>query len=169
MDAIALGCLTALALAAIHLGRRERWLAGLLGAGALAFSLALPVAALERAGLDMSLVAIGTCLTLATLKETGWRAPLFCRPLTRLGERSYEVYLTHMFVVFALFHVFLRAGKPAYAVPLLFATVVLVAGIAGALTARLYSEPLNRLLRSHWQRARVRLQDAVCVRGAPQG
>jgi peptidoglycan/LPS O-acetylase OafA/YrhL len=169
MDAIALGCLTALALATIRFGRRERWLAGLLGAGALAFSLVLPVAALERAGLEMSIVAIGTCLTIATLKETAWRAPLLCRPLTRLGERSYEVYLTHMFVVFALFHVFLRAGKPAYGVPCLFATVILLAGIAGALTARLYSEPLNRLLRSRWQSTRGRREAAVSVRGATQG
>lgn len=169
MDAIALGCLTALALSAIHLGRRERWLAGLLGAGALALSLALPVAALERAGLDMSLVAIGTCLTVAALKEAGWRAPSFCRPLTRLGEHSYEVYLTHMFVVFALFHLFLRVGQPAYAVPLLFAAVMLLAGLAGALTARLYSEPLNRLLRSRWQSTRVRLEAAVSVRGATPG
>lgn len=169
MDAIAFGCLTALALSATQLGRRERWLAGLLGAGALSCSLALPIGTLERAGLKMSLVALGTCLILAMLQETGWRAPPLLRPLTRLGERSYEIYLTHMFVVFALFHVFVRAGKPADAVPWLFAAVILLAGIAGALTARLYSEPLNRLLRSRWQRTRVRLQAAVAAGGAAPG
>ncbi|MGA7539415.1 MAG: acyltransferase [Steroidobacteraceae bacterium] len=166
MDAIALGCLTALALSVIHLGRRETWISGLLGAVTLAFSLALTVPPLERAGLEMTLVAIGTCLTIAALERTGWRAPVLLRPLNLLGRRSYEVYLTHMFVVFALFGFFLEQGKPAYAIPLLFATVLLAAGLIGALTARFYSEPLNRLLRSRWQRTRSRVDSALPVERA---
>ena len=34
------------------------------------------------------------------------------KPVLQLGQRSYEVYLTHMFVVFAFFHAFLASGKP---------------------------------------------------------
>jgi len=169
MDAIALGCLTALALPVIHLGRREMWISGLLGASTLAFSLALTMAPLERAGLDMTLVAIGTCLTIAALGKTRWQAPVILRPLSLLGRRSYEVYLTHMFVVFALFRIFLNRGKPAYAIPLLFVTVILAAGIVGALTARLYSEPLNRRLRSRWQRARIRVDSPSPVESGLEG
>jgi peptidoglycan/LPS O-acetylase OafA/YrhL len=161
MDAIALGCLTALALAAVRLERRRIWLAGLTGTAVLAFLLSVKVAALVHTGLDMSIVAIGTCLAIAASEQSGWRSPLVLRPLAGLGRRSYETYLTHMFVVFALFRLFLSLGKPSYAVPLLFAAVMLVAGILGVLTARLYSEPLNRLLRLRWQKARRNLASAL--------
>lgn len=169
MDAIALGSLTALALSVIHLGRREMWISGLLGASTLAISLALAMAPLERAGLDMTMVATGTCLMIAAFERTGWRAPVLLRPLSLLGRRSYEVYLTHMFVVFALFGIFLNRGKPAYAIPLLFVTVILAAGIVGALTARLYSEPLNRRLRARWQRARLRVDSTPPIESALEG
>ena len=68
-------------------------------------------------------------------------------PLQLLGQRSYEVYLTHMFVVFALFRLFEAAGSPLPGVPILFLTVVLIAGLLGDWAARLYSEPMNRLIR----------------------
>ena len=71
--------------------------------------------------------------------------------MAQLGQRSYEVYLTHMFVVFALFHLFLFAGKPLLAVPILFVAVIVVSGLLGGIVARLYSDPLNRLIRSRWR------------------
>lgn len=154
MDAIALGCVTALALAAVRLDRRQVWLAGLAGSAVLAVFLGVTIPVLVHTGLDMSIIAIGTCLAIAASEQSGWKSPLALRPLVGLGQRSYETYLTHMFVVFAFFQLFLSLGKPSYAVLLLFATVILVAGILGAVTARLYSEPLNRLLRSRWQRSR---------------
>jgi hypothetical protein len=33
-------------------------------------------------------------------------------PLRGIGQRSYEVYPTHMFVLFALFDLFVSRGKP---------------------------------------------------------
>lgn len=135
----------------------------------LAFALTLTIPPLARAGLDMTMVAIGTCLSIAAFDLSGWRAPVVFRPLTRLGQRSYEIYLMHMFVVFALFGLFLRAGKPSYAVPLLFATVIFAAGLVGALMARLYSEPLNRFLRARWQGVRVAVDSARPVETLPEG
>lgn len=161
MDAIALGCLTAIALPAIHLERRQRLVAGLCGMMALALSLASTIPALVRAGLDMSIIAIGTCLTIAASSQSAWRSPVVLRPLVGMGQRSYETYLTHMFVVFALYDLFVSAGKPAYAIPVLFAMVLLLAGLLGALTANLYSEPLNRLLRSRWKRVRASIAPAL--------
>lgn len=166
MDAIALGCLTALALSAVSIDRRRIRLAGLSGSAVLAFSLAITVPALVDTGLDMSIIAIGTCLVIVASERSGWRSPAVLRPLVGLGRRSYETYLGHMFVVFALFDLFLSVGKPTYAVPLLFATAILFAGILGALTAQLYSEPLNRLLRSRWQRARDSVASAPPVERA---
>lgn len=169
MDAIALGCLTALALSAVRLQQRHRWIAGLCGIALLAFCLAIRVPPLVHTGLGMSIIAIGACLTIAASEQSGWRSPVVLRPLLELGRRSYETYLTHMFVVFALYDLFLSAGRPAYAVPLLFATVICFAGILGALTAQLYSEPLNRLLRSRWQRAHGGVAPGLPVEPAIKG
>jgi len=47
-------------------------------------------------------------------------------PLLGLGQRSYEVYLTHMFVVFTFFAIFVHYGNPIWSVPLLFVATVIV-------------------------------------------
>jgi peptidoglycan/LPS O-acetylase OafA/YrhL len=65
-----------------------------------------------------------------------------------MGRYSYEIYLTHMFVVFSFFELFLLAGKPMRGVPILFIFVILVAALLGAGVANLYSEPANRFLRN---------------------
>ena len=90
-------------------------------------------------------------------------------PLVPLGQRSYEVYLTHMFVVFALFKLFVAAGKPLHGVPILFIGVILIAGLLGELVARFYSEPMNRLLRKHWGEEPNRLGSAIDGGGAAAG
>ena len=147
MDAIALGCLTAIALGRKRLPSRPLALGGL---AVLAFTLCftLQTRRLERIGLDMTLVGIGTCLTIAAAAQTQWRSPRLLRPLANLGQRSYEVYLTHMFVVFAFFEWFLVAGKPMSAVAPLFIAVILVAALLGEIVARFYSEPLNARIRA---------------------
>jgi peptidoglycan/LPS O-acetylase OafA/YrhL len=116
----------------------------------LGFSLRAEAWGLERTGLSMSILAIGACLVILVAAQTRWQAPAILRPLAALGQRSYEVYLTHMFVVFAFFHGFLAAGKPLRGVPILFAAIILVAALLGELVARCYSEPMNRLLRRGW-------------------
>jgi len=69
-------------------------------------------------------------------------------PLVRMGRYSYEIYLTHMFVVFTLFDLFLHAGKPMRGVPILFVFAILFAALLGTGVANLYSEPANRFLRN---------------------
>jgi peptidoglycan/LPS O-acetylase OafA/YrhL len=70
-----------------------------------------------------------------------------------LGQRSYEIYLTHMFVVIGFFVLFTQLGRPLRGVPILFVAVVLAAALLGDLVARFYSEPMNRLLRKRWAEA----------------
>jgi peptidoglycan/LPS O-acetylase OafA/YrhL len=67
-----------------------------------------------------------------------------------LGQRSYEVYLTHMFVVFAFLHLFLALNKPMWLVPLYFILSIVVATLLGDLVARLYSDRMNAFLRQRW-------------------
>jgi peptidoglycan/LPS O-acetylase OafA/YrhL len=155
MDAIAMGCLTAILLRRIKVSGTAIRACAILGTALLVFILCLGNLAqklgFERIGLDMSIVALGACLVITAAATTQWRAPLILAPLLRLGQRSYEVYLTHMFVVFGLFMVFVRIGKPMPGVPVVFLLVILAAGLLGELVARVYSEPMNRLLRRRWR------------------
>ena len=85
---------------------------------------------------------------IAATAQTQWKAPRILSPLLKLGQNSYEIYLTHVFVVFGLLSLFLKAGKPLSLVAVYFVGTVLISGLLGAAVARLYSEPMNRLLRS---------------------
>jgi peptidoglycan/LPS O-acetylase OafA/YrhL len=85
---------------------------------------------------------------IAATAQTRWKAPRWLKPVTKMGQYSYEIYLTHMFVVFGFFDLFLYLGHPIRLVPVFFIVTILLAGVLGALVATLYSEPLNRVLRS---------------------
>jgi peptidoglycan/LPS O-acetylase OafA/YrhL len=154
MDAIALGCLTAIAASRLEFSRTVLRLLGGAGAALLIITLGcskwIDAGWLGAGGLTMSLLAAGTCLLAAAAQQSRWRSPRILHPLASLGRRSYEVYLTHMFVVFTLFNLFVAAGKPLHDVPILFAGVILIAGFLGEAVARSYSEPMNRWLRRRW-------------------
>ena len=87
----------------------------------------------------------------AVSAETGWRSPRVLAPLLRMGQRSYEIYLTHMFVVIVLAQAFIATRKAMWAVPLFFLGVVVMSTLLGELVARFYSEPMNRGLRARWK------------------
>jgi peptidoglycan/LPS O-acetylase OafA/YrhL len=154
MDAIAMGCLTAIALHGRRLSRG--WLLSLGGVGGalLAFCLLLSRMAEtlipERTGLYMSLIGMGASMLIAVAAQTGWRSPRVLAPLLLAGQRSYEVYLTHMFVVIGGAALFVSAGKPMAGVPVLFLAVIASAVLVGEVVARFYSEPMNRWLRGRW-------------------
>jgi len=154
MDAIALGCLTALIVARCQLTRRALLATGGAGIALLILNLCFSIRAysleLGRYGLNFTILALATCMVIAAAAQTKWRSPRIFTPFLLLGHRSYEIYLTHMFVVFGFFHLFLLAGKPMGAVPVLFITVILFAGVLGELVARFYSEPMNLWLRERW-------------------
>jgi peptidoglycan/LPS O-acetylase OafA/YrhL len=156
MDAIALGCLTAL------LASRTRFSVPVLrtvAAGGIAivtlilgFSNRVYSTGIGRSGLEMTILAVGTCMVIIAAAQTQWTSPRILAPVLSLGRNSYEVYLLHMFVVFSLFNLFLSIGKPMAAVPILFVAVTLFSGALGAVAARFYSEPMNRLLRKRSSR-----------------
>jgi peptidoglycan/LPS O-acetylase OafA/YrhL len=152
MDAIALGCLTAILLTHRTISRRTLRIFLVVGVAILLFCLCLsgqPINLhLEHLGLDMTLLALGTCLLVAVSTQSRWRAPRILTPILSLGRHSYEIYLTHMFVLLILFDRFVALGKPLVLVAPLFVVAIPCAGLFGALVAHLYSEPLNRRLRT---------------------
>jgi peptidoglycan/LPS O-acetylase OafA/YrhL len=148
MDAIAMGCLTAMLLAGRRVSRRWVWVCGSLGAALLVscfgFSIEAYTIGLGKSGLVMSVVGVGACLVMAAAVLSGWRAPRVLAPVLEMGRRSYEIYLTHMFVVigaFALFAVSLRM------VWWVFAGVIVVSTVLGWGVSVGFSEPVNRWLR----------------------
>ena len=171
MDAIALGCLTALFTSARRISRPTLWALAAVGAGLLVLTLgftnSLRTVGLEATGLEMTIIAMATCMIIAVSAKVGWNGGLALRPLLALGQCSYEVYLTHMFIVFVFFDWFLRLGKIVAFVPALFVLVIAVAGSTGELVARWYSEPANRLLRRRLGDGADKLGSAI--REAPNG
>jgi len=151
MEGIALGCLTALMVSRIRFSRAALWALGGGGAAIVACSLIFSWQAYVgwpgRTGLNMTILGVGTCMFIAATAQTRWRSPRVLAPLLKIGQYSYEVYLTHMFVVFGFFGLFLTAGARMRLVPVLFVATILVAGLLGAAVSVLYSEPMNRFLR----------------------
>ena len=168
MEGIALGCLTALIVSRTRLPRAMLWLLGGMGAAIVTCSLIFSwqgyVGWLGRTGLNMTVLGVGTCMFIAATAQTRWKSPGVLAPLLKIGRYSYEVYLTHMFVVFGLFGMFLSAGQRMSLVPALFVGTTLVAGLLGGAVSALYSEPMNRFLRS---RSRSNHPPAPAVIGEP--
>jgi len=165
MDSIALGCLTASASSRIPIVRIRIWVLGGLGTALILFILGLSSQAeawgLGRSGLDMTILAIGSCMVIAAAAQARWKSPRIVIPLITLGRRSYEVYLTQMFVVFALFGLFRAAGLSLGAAPLLFIGVIVISGLLGEWVARFYSEPMNRLIRQRFGDGPERLGSVI--------
>lgn len=161
MEGIALGCLTAIIVSRVHFSRSWLRVLGIGGTTIVALSLIFSLQGyrgwLGRTGLNFTVLGLGTCMFIAATTQPQWRSPRVLAPLLKIGQYSYEVYLTHMFVVFALFGLFLDLGKPMRLVPMLFAATILVAGFLGAAIAHLYSEPMNRFLRQTSRKGHPRL------------
>jgi peptidoglycan/LPS O-acetylase OafA/YrhL len=153
MEGIALGCLTALVVSRRRFSPVVLRLLGGTGSAIVILSLVFSwqgyTGWLGRTGLNMTVLGMGTCMFIAASAQTQWRSPRLVAPLLKLGKYSYEVYLTHMFVVFGLFALFLYAGKPMRLVPVLFVATIVAAGALGAAVSAYFSEPLNRLIRKH--------------------
>jgi peptidoglycan/LPS O-acetylase OafA/YrhL len=156
MDAIAMGCATAMLMADRMFSRTTLRLLGGIGVVVMAFCLGwsagLVRLGLDRTGLSFSLLALGVCCVMAASFGSGWSAPRWLRGPLALGRRSYEIYLAHMFVVFGCFHAFVALGKPMRLVPVVFVTTILLALLLGELVGRCFSEPAN-----HWLRRRFKV------------
>ncbi|HUE44179.1 MAG TPA: acyltransferase [Candidatus Sulfotelmatobacter sp.] len=154
MDAIALGCLTALVASRTRFSapvlRIFKWTGFALLVFILGFSGFPFLFPLGATGLEETILAIGACLLIVVFAHTQWQCPAVLKPFRRLGQRSYEVYLTHMFVVFAFFDLFLALNKALWFVPLFFLLTIIVATLLGDFVASFYSDRMNATLRQRW-------------------
>jgi len=172
MDGIALGCLVAMISAKIKLGDQANLALRIVGALLclliIVFRGTASRLALYKVGLDVTVLGIGTALLLIALQKTfeasgsrpdsapasgnkfaAARKAIFRSTsfLRWFGRNSYEVYLTHMLVVWPMVLLFLYFRLSINWSPLWFLIATALAGVCGYLVARFYSEPLNHWLR----------------------
>lgn len=154
MGEIAIGCMAALWIHGRALPKISSTI--LLAAGlsmmvlVLFFRRAVHALGLYDLGLDVTVLSCGTAAVLIAVAE----APAWSRaastaalaPLRWLGRNSYEVYLSHMFVVLPGTLLFKRFGS-ASLIPFFYLAVLLSAALLGAFIARSYSKPLSLALR----------------------
>ena len=155
MSGIALGCLTALLTDRLQRGNRIRPDARLLQllqiAGVLIMSPIILWPAwngarlLGTSGAEESVLSLGACLLILATVLRGRRGRAWSRPIRWLGRHSYEVYLTHEFVVvwMTMLYVKVQRGSPLVWI----AAELLLCVPLGACVAHWYTQPMNRLLR----------------------
>lgn len=152
-DAIALGCLAAVWLHARTISTPTRWTLAVAGGAST-----LTVLALERQpafvplnsyGLTETILALGVAALLiaAARAQAPHGVARWLRPLTSCGRLSYEIYLSHVFVMFAALAVFKAYDLPIDAAPVMLAFVLTGSWALGALIERYISAPSNRRLR----------------------
>lgn len=157
MGEIAIGCLAAMLAYRYRPARSGRIALLVCGLGLLSlvlyFRSVMKAIGLYRWGLDVTALSLGTAaLLLATVQTPGalWRSGgAWSSPLRWVGKYSYEIYLSHLFIVLPATLAFKRFGTPAL-VPCWYAAVLLGCVLLGALLARVYSQPLSARLRPHW-------------------
>jgi peptidoglycan/LPS O-acetylase OafA/YrhL len=153
MDGIAFGCLAALVHARCTPTPRMLRIAFVAGVAAMllivVFRGTAEAIGLVKTGLYVSVLELGTALVLLAIA-----GGIFDRfrvhalgLLGFVGRCSYEIYLTHMFVVFATVAAFRAADANLAFVGLWYAGALAASVALGALVATLYSEPANRWLR----------------------
>lgn len=170
MDGIAFGCIAGWISTRVSLSRRSA--TGALSIGLAAISLIvvfrgqLADLRLSAFGLDVTTLELGTALLLIAFAN-GAGSVLAHRgaALLRLAGRcSYEIYLTHMFIVFGSMQVFkaLSSAAPTTKLPYFtaYAVMLVLSVLLGYAIERWYSEPLNRRLREKWEPRRLAAQPA---------
>jgi peptidoglycan/LPS O-acetylase OafA/YrhL len=157
MDGIALGCLCALVtdqLMQRGTGWRNAWSKRMVAIEFVGIAMILLIAVwppwhwmryVGRSGVDGTMLALGTCMVMVGTVVRGRVGSRWTAPIRWFGRHSYEVYLTHEFVVVwgTMLYAKLRRGP----LSLWFLGILLLTAPLGWRAARYFSEPMNRRLR----------------------
>lgn len=159
LDAISLGCIAGIVSKRVEIKRYQLITIAIIGW--LLFSMIIffrkwvYLMGLTTIGLNVTFLTFGTALILIWMQKryvSGQQTMSKYTGLLRfLGINSYEIYLTHMFVVylFVLVYNSLKlSGEWAWA---LYIIVVIFSGILGYIIAKYFSIPLNILLREKFK------------------
>jgi peptidoglycan/LPS O-acetylase OafA/YrhL len=157
MDGIALGCLCALVTDRLLRrgdGWRRDWSKRLVAIEVVGVAMILLTTMwppwhwmryVWRSGTDGTVLALGACLVMLGSVLRGRNGSWWTAPIRWFGRHSYEVYMTHEFVVVwgTMLYIKLRRGP----LTLWFLGILLLTAPLGWVVARYFSEPMNRRLR----------------------
>ncbi|WP_181358465.1 acyltransferase family protein [Taibaiella chishuiensis] len=155
IDALSLGCITALIadkLATVKIWKRLYPLLGwALVVFVIVFRNLLFKSGITALGLDVSILSLGVCGILLRMHNrpetlTGQGFPGL-RWLADMGQYSYEIYLSHMFVVIAAAQLYQRFGVADTYLPFVLLLATIACYLLGKLAYTCFSEPVNRALR----------------------
>lgn len=151
MDAIAIGCLAAMICDSLPFSKGERRGFQITGALVVAFITLfrgqVEQLGLYKMGIDVTLLATGTALMLVSFTQSENAGSRRTAWLRWFGRNSYEVYLTHCMVIFAILPLVTRFDSAGRLTPIWYAAMVMLSGLLGAVIAKYFSEPMNRRLR----------------------
>lgn len=155
MDGIAMGCLAALfANKRVLTSKALKYiftLGFLLFVFVFVFRKQVAMLGLSKIGLNVTLLEAGIALILISLHQWSIQSPYqkskFSTPILWFGRNSYEVYLTHSFIVIFMTQLFKKLSSPVSIVIPWYLAIMLLSGVIGHIVARYYSEPLNKLLK----------------------
>ncbi len=145
MDGIAIGCLAAIFSDKLESKRRAIFIIGCLLFGFIflfrkqAFDMSIPAIGLNATFLEMGIACILIGTRQIDFKWVGW--------IRWFGRNSYEIYLTHSFVVIFAVDLLYRAMQPTWLIAFEYLAIVLCSAVVGQIISAYYSEPLNRYLR----------------------
>jgi len=160
MASIALGCLTAWITDMLSQRnvRRGRWLLAIQTAGwATILLIAIwptwhhILRPLGKSGTDDTVLALGTCLVMLPVALGGAKGHWWSSPVRWFGKHSYEIYLSHEFLVIVgvnmLYdHCFPHGASWAALAALVIGIMAMTAPL-GWVLAKFFAEPMNRRLR----------------------
>jgi peptidoglycan/LPS O-acetylase OafA/YrhL len=160
MASIALGCLTAWVtdLLSRRNVRRGGWLLAIqtLGWATILLIAIWPawhhlLRRLNKTGTDDTLLALGTCLVMLPTALRGTEGHWWSAPVRWFGRHSYEIYLSHEFLVIVgvnvIFEHWFRHGTSRAALAALVIGIMAMTAPLGWALAKFFAEPMNRRLR----------------------
>lgn len=154
MDGIAFGCLAALLFVRRGISRRSARIAFAIGVAMMSFVIAFRsttnAIGLVSTGLYITVLEAGAALVLVAIARgvgERWSTRGLFAGLGFVGRRSYEIYLTHMFVVFSTVAVFKAINADLAFVGVWYGAAVVVSIALGDAVARGFSFPMNRAIR----------------------
>ncbi|WP_394750382.1 acyltransferase family protein [Spongiimicrobium salis] len=158
IDAIAIGCMTALLAHRVKIPKKIG--VGLLTVGWIFITFILFFRrttyqwGLTKNGLYITVLAIGVGLVLLWMhsrhqSKKQVHYPIF-RWLEHLGKHSYEIYLTHMFVIISLVALFKSWDLSQFWITPLYLLTIVFSLLLGKAIARYFTNPINRWLRKKW-------------------
>lgn len=159
LDAISIGCMAALVSKRFTMNKTLLLITAITGWSLFllvtVFRKLVYLTGLTGVGLNITLLALGTAMILIWMQsrfENNRQQPSkFTGFIRFLGRNSYEVYLTHMFVVFLFVRVYHKLNLSGEWVWGLYILTIIISGLLGDLVARYFSNPHNIRLRKRFE------------------